>query len=348
MLTVIASILVFGLLIMVHEFGHFISAKRAGVRVPELAFGFGPKIAGFKRGETEYNWRLFPIGGFCRMAGTNSEDPDDMGDPRGFGRRTVGQRMWVIAAGPAMNFLLAVVLFAFIFAAYGVAQPVPGSTGIGGIVPGYPAEAAGLKAGDRIVAIEGTPIADWEQMVAMIQKNPGRPLHLTVERQGTPVTLVVTPGTDPNNKDRGFLGISREVVVKKSSIPAAIKDGIVQTVAICVLWLKGLVMMILRKAPADVTGPLGITQMIGQAAQAGLVSILSFAAALSANLGLWNLLPIPALDGSRLVFLGLERLRGRPVSPEKENFIHFLGFAFLIFLIIVVTYRDILRLRLSS
>ncbi|MHB8928515.1 MAG: RIP metalloprotease RseP [Bacillota bacterium] len=348
MLTLIVSIFVFGLLIMVHEFGHFLAAKRAGVRVPELAFGFGPKVAGFRVGETEYNLRLFPLGGFARMAGTNPDDPEDMNDPRGFNRRGVAQRMWVIVAGPAMNFALAVVIFAALFAAYGVAEAVPGSTAIGEVIPGFPAEAAGLQKGDRITAVEGVAINDWDQLVAVIQKKTGHVVQLTVERAGRTLNLRVTPVPNPNDREHGFLGVSREVAVRKESLPAAVKDGIVQTVSITILWLKGLVMMLMRRASPDLTGPVGITQMIGQAAQAGLFSVASFAAALSANLGLWNLLPIPALDGSRLVFLGFEKLRGRPVSPEKENFIHLLGFAFLIVLIVIVTYHDILRIRMSS
>lgn len=348
MTTIIVSVIVFGLLIMVHEFGHFLAAKRAGIRVPELAFGFGPKIVGFRAGETDYNLRLFPLGGYCRMAGSNPDDPEDMNDPRGFNRRTVGQRAAVIAAGPAMNFLLAVVLFSVLFAAAGVAQAVPGSTVVGEVIPGFPAAAAGIQAGDRIVAIQGVAITDWDQLVAVIQKNIGQTVQLSVERAGRTLTIPVTPAANPNDSSQGFLGVSREVVVRKEPPLTAVKDGFAQTVSITILWLKGLVMMVLRRASPDLTGPVGITQMIGQAAQAGLVSVASFAAALSANLGLWNLLPIPALDGSRLVFLGFEKLRGRPVAPEKENFIHLLGFAFLILLIVVVTYRDILRLRISS
>lgn len=348
MMTAIVSIVIFGLLIMVHEFGHFLAAKRAGIRVPELAFGFGPRLAGFRAGETEYNLRLFPLGGFARMAGTNPDDPEDMNDPRGFNRRTVGQRMAVIAAGPIMNFALAVVLFSLIFGVYGVAEPVPGSTVVGEVIPGFPAEAAGLQKGDRIVAIEGVTLNDWDQLVDIVQRNVGRTIRLTIERSGRLMTVPVIPAPNPNDKQRGFLGVSRQVVIQRESLPAAIKDGLVQTVSITILWLKGLVMMITRRAAVDLTGPVGITQMIGQAAQAGLVNVISFAAALSANLGLWNLLPIPALDGSRLVFLGFEKLRGRPVSPEKENFIHLVGFAFLILLIVVVTYRDILRIKVSS
>lgn len=331
--------MVFGLLVFIHELGHFLLAKKVGIRVDEFALGFGPVLGSVKRGETLYAVRLFPLGGYVRMAGSTPQDQDDA---RGFAKRTVGQRMQVILAGPVMNFLLAVVIFAAAFATYGIVK-VDG-TAVGQVLSGKPAERAGLRVGDRVVAVDRVQVKGWDDLVARIQASPGRQVVFTVNRGGSTLDLTVTPEVNPDTPGKGFIGIGPSVVRQRLTPFGAVATAVGETGRMIILWVRGLTTAIFRGQTADVAGPVGITQMIGEATRAGLMNLLFLAAALSANLGLLNLLPIPALDGSRFLFLMVEKVRGKPVDPEKENFIHFIGFAFLLLLLVAITYRDIARL----
>jgi len=337
--TFVASVLVFGLLIFIHELGHFLLARRAGIPVKEFALGFGPVLVSARRRETVYSWRLFPLGGFVRMVGLGPEDQDDA---RGFNRQPVGRRFMVIAAGPAMNFILATVLFALVFAVYGMATAE--STAIGEVLDGYPAAEAGLRPGDRVLAIDGTPVRQWTDLVVTVQQHQGVPLAFLIERQGREITLTVTPAEHPQRPGQGFIGLSPQVVVRRLDPLSALYRGVSHTGRIALLWAHSLGMLLRGQGTAEVAGPVGIIGMIGEQARQGLANLIWLAAVLSANLGFINLLPIPALDGSRLVFLAVEGVRGRPMDPEKENFIHLVGFALLILLILLVTYRDIQRL----
>lgn len=338
MITFVVSVLVFGLLIFIHELGHFLVAKRVGIRVLEFALGMGPKLFGFQKGETLYSLRLFPIGGFVRMAGM---EPQDLDDERGFNKKSVWQRMAVISAGPAMNLVLAVFLFASIFAFIGLPRPEPI---IGEVIPGHPAAAADLQPGDRVLAINGEKVGSWAEMVALIQKHPGQPLTIEVQRgqERLKIKLVAESRRTDDGQELGFIGIGQ--ALGRQNPLEALKNGLLQTIGIVFFWFKALALMISRKMAPDFAGPIGITQMIGEATRSGLTNLLSLAGALSANLGLINLLPIPALDGSRLLFLLLEAVRGKPIDPARENFIHLIGFAVLIFLAIVIAYQDLLRL----
>lgn len=337
-MTVFLALVILGVLIFAHELGHFLAAKKAGVRVEEFALGFGPRLLSVQRGETRYSLRALPVGGFVRMAGTNPlEGPIDS---RGFLKKSVGQRVSVLLAGPAMNFVLAILLFAIIFSALGVEMP---TLVISDILEGHPAEKAGLVEGDRIVSIDGVTLNDWTHLVTTINGSLGEQITLVVERDGEQRIVDLTPKPRPEDPSLGFIGISPQVVAIRQGPLTALRNGLSYTLAVSALWIKGLIMMVLGQAKVDVAGPVGITQLIGEASRMGLRSLLYLSAALSANLGILNLLPIPALDGSRLAFLLVEGLRGRPVDPEKENLIHFLGFALLMLLALVVTYRDILR-----
>jgi regulator of sigma E protease len=335
MTTALAAILIFGLLIATHELGHFLVAKMVGIRVHEFSIGMGPVVLSWKRGETIYSLRLLPIGGFNRMAGMES---GDLQDPRGFNTRSVLQRMAVIASGSLMNFLLAIILFIFVFMGIGVPS---NTTTIGGLLPGRPAEKAGFQVGDRIVSINNTNVNTWGQLVEVIHKNPGQKLQVMVERDQQSLLIPVVPELDPQNKV-GLIGIEQTWV--KLGLFSSILLGIQQALAVAALIITSLIKMITGQLPAEVAGPVGIVQMAGEAARLGLANVLNFAGLLSLNLGIINLFPIPALDGSRLLFLGIEGIRGRPVNPEKENVIHLVGFALLIFLMLVITYQDLLRL----
>jgi len=331
----IIALALFFLLIIVHELGHFLVAKLVGIKVREFSVGMGPLVVGHRRGETLYALRLLPLGGYNRMAGM---EPDDLDDPRGFNRKSVAQRVAVIASGSLMNFLLAVLLYAFIFLALGLPSNSPV---IGRVLPGYPAEAAGLQAGDRILAVDGRPVTSWQELVVMIHQSPGRELRLTVVRNGQSLFVRLTPEFDPQTQ-AGLIGI--EQAIARLSLPAALWQGLRQTGLMLFFTVAGFGEMLLGRVPVDLVGPVGIVQMVGQAAKFGAASVLGFAAFISLNLGLINLFPIPALDGSRLIFLAVEALRGRPVDPHKESLVHLVGFALLVLAILVITYRDLLRL----
>ena len=343
MLTFVASIFVFGILIFFHELGHFAVAKFVGIKVHEFSLGFGPKLLTLPKGDTSYNLRILPLGGFVRMAGMDPNEKDEEDDGRGFNSKTVGQRIAVIFAGPLMNFLLAVLLFSTIFNFQGITVA---TTVISEVIPDFPAAKSGIMAGDRILAVDGQPVDSWEELSGTISQKPEQEIEVTVLRDGVEKSFRVFTARDENNT--GKLGIYPEQGLSKGNLFQALALGADYTARITWMILDFVAKMILGQTPADVGGPVRVVSEIGKAAQVGFFFLLQLSAFLSINLGLFNLFPIPALDGSRILFLFWEKVRGRPVDPVKENFIHLIGFGLLLLLIVVITYNDILQVFLSE
>lgn len=483
--TIISIVLVFGLLIFIHELGHFLLAKRAGILAREFAIGFGPKIFSYKKNETRYTLRLFPLGGFVRMAGEdpevieikpgqrlriltnangeithflmdeesrphqgeevvvteidllhdlkmsammNEEEKHYKIDPkaeivtkgietqiapwnRQFGSKTVGQRFWTIAAGPLANFLLAILLFMIYASINGVSSQAPI---IGEVVEGYPAAEMGLKTGDRFLEIEGQKIKNWDQVQKLINEHPGQPLQMIFERGNEQFQATITPKasfyiaslsggetglmqgeeileinqqpitsleqaenllkenegrsvsiTVPRLKDGertnqtfsidlnqvqlsiGSIGKIGMYQARDYSLGAILLSGPKETYNWIKLTFQGIGQLFTTSNPLNqVGGPVAIFKLTGDFADRGISSLIFWAAILSINLGIFNLLPIPALDGGRLVFIALEAVRGKPIDPAKESIVHFIGFAFLMLLIIIVTWNDIQKLFL--
>jgi regulator of sigma E protease len=339
MLTLVAAIVVFGVLIFFHELGHFMVAKRVGVGVIEFALGFGPRLISTKAGDTIYSLRVFPLGGFVRLVG---EDADESDAENSFQNKSVWARFSVIAAGPIMNFVLAVLLFSTIYFAF-LGIPLYQSTTLGGIIPGGQAEVAQLQKGDKILAIQGQPVSEWQDVVSLINANPEKEITIEYERQGTVRTITVVPEKD-SQTGTGRIGIQADS--RKYAFFPSIRYGLEHTVMFVRMFIVNIAQMITGQMAPDVVGPVGIIQFVGEAAKTGMMNLMNLAAIISLNLGIFNLLPIPALDGSRLLFLAVEGVRGRPVDPKKESFIHFVGFTVLIFLMIVIAWRDLARLNL--
>lgn len=341
--SVIATVLVFGGIIFFHELGHFLLAKRAGVQVDEFSLGFGPRLTGLRRGETIYSLRALPLGGFVRMAGMYPAAPGEEPQApagRGFQDKTIGQRTAIVAAGPIFNFILTAFLFTFVLTALGV--PREPTLEVAQVQSGRPAAEAGVRAGDRVVAIGGRSLAGWSDLQKVIGENPGRPLAFHLRRGDRDLTVRMTPMATRDG--RGVVGIVPVMLVERASLVRAVPEGLAWTYKVLTLTLTGTFSAVRGEAPGEVLGPVGIAQQIGQSSQEGLSHLLVLAALLSANLGLINLFPIPALDGGRLLFIGVEAVRRRPVAPEKEGFVHMLGFVLVLLLLLWVTYRDILRL----
>jgi len=346
MVTFIASIFVFGLLIFFHELGHFLVAKLVGVKVHEFSMGFGPKILAIPRGETFYNLRALPLGGFVRMAGMDPDEREDKEDEeRGFNKKTIGQRISIIFAGPLMNFLLAIIMLAVIFFFQGL--PVPSSgTRVGDVIPGFPASEAGIVAGDKIVAINGDKVDNWEELVCTIYERPEEEIVVSVVRDGVEKKFNIKTVRD--EEGLGKIGIYQASEFQRVGIIQSFVMGVEWTGRVTLMMLDFLAKMIFGQAPADLGGPVRVVSEIGKAAEMGFFFLLQLAAFLNINLGLFNLLPVPALDGSRIMFLFWEKVRGRPVDPAKENFIHLVGFGLLLLLMVIITYNDILQVFVSG
>lgn len=338
-MSVLISIIIISILIMVHELGHFAIAKYNDVQVDEFSIGMGPKLLGMKKGETEYTLRLLPLGGYVRMAGM--DDPEN-NDPRGFNKKSVSQRMAIIFAGAFMNFVTAIFFFIFVFMVIGVPS---NANVIGDVLPDRPAERIGLEPGDQIIRINDVDVGTWEDIVNSIHLYPGEEIELTVSRGTETRTVSVVPELDEAS-GRGLIGILQST--ERQGFFDSIVLGMRQAYDFTKLLIVSLVQMFTGAIAPDVSGPVGIVQMVGEVSRFGAASLLTFAGILSINLAVINLFPIPALDGSRLVFLGLEALRGRPIDPQKENVIHLIGFALLMILMVVITYQDILRLLMTS
>lgn len=338
MLTILAAIFVFGVLVTVHEFGHFITAKLTGMRVDEFAIGFGPKIYQQQEGETLYSLRAIPLGGYNRIAGM---DPDDPPEPGSFKSRPIPARMLVILAGALMNFILPVLLFSGIFMVVGMDEPVNEPV-LGTVAPYQAAERAGLKAGDRILAINGRPMSDWNEIVATLRGNGVQEVTLTAERGGQTTEYKMTPVYN-SELQRPLIGISPRMEKHSFAPLEAMQMGFKYTGYIITAILEGLQKIIIGKQAADVAGPIGVAQMAGQVAQQGVLPLINFVAFLSINLGVINLLPLPALDGGHFVLLLLEALRGKPLGSRAMNNIQAVGVALILGITLFSTFKDITR-----
>lgn len=332
------SIIVLGVLIIFHELGHFIVAKLSDIKVEEFSVGMGPKLAGFKKGETLYSLRLFPIGGYCKMLG----EDESSADIRAFSNKPVLVRFAVAAAGSLMNFLVAVLIF--IAMGFITVTPVPV---VQSVIADYPAAEAGIMPGDVIVKVDGYSIKTWSDLQAAVSKSVDKPVLIEVKRAGKVLDFKVTPVYDEKNK-KPMIGITPKGKIgynNKASLGVNVKNSIYQSFYITRVMLSSLTGLITgRVSVNDFMGPVGIISVVGEAARSGFYNLLGLTSLISLNLAIINLLPIPALDGSRLLFLLVEAVRRRPIDREKEGLIHFIGFIFLILFMIFMTYKDILRL----
>ena len=333
---IVATIFVFGLLVFVHELGHFITAKLTGMRVDEFAIGFGPRLVSFRRGETLYSIRIIPLGGFNDIAGMNPDD-NDAGD-RGYCRKPILSRMFVILAGSAMNLILPVALFFGIFFFAGVQTPNPAPV-LGTVLADQPAAQAGLRAQDRILTIDGRPVETW-----MIRANQGTvPLTMQVERAGQELTVSVMPRYDTVQK-RGYIGIVNDFESTYPGFVQSLTMAFERTGMIIVMMLDALYRIILELSGSELAGPIGVAQMAGEVAEMGIVPLLNFAALLSLNLGIINLLPVPALDGGHFLTLCVEAVRGKPLSPKVMRYIQNAGVGLIILLMLLAMKNDVVRI----
>ena len=340
-MTVLIAIFIIGVLVIAHELGHFLAAKANGILVLEFAVGMGPVIFSRQIGETRYSLRLLPIGGFARMAGEEQDEEDNyVPEYRRFDKKPIYARALVSVGGPLANFIVAVLLFAIVFMFVGVPSSAPQ---IGTVEPGWPAAAAGLMPGDRVISIGGVEVESWQDVQAEILARPGQLFTIVVERSGQPLTVEVTPRTDEES-GRSQIGIGPSI--ERFSFLGALRMGWQETVWFTQQIVQLLGSMITGEVPAEGAGPIGLVVMVGQVAATGLVNLFTFAAIISIQFGLFNLLPVPALDGSRLVFLAIETIRGRPIEPEKENFVHFVGFVLLMTFMVFITFKDLQRLNI--
>ncbi|MFV0559765.1 MAG: RIP metalloprotease RseP [Enterococcus sp.] len=419
MQTIITFIIVFGILVIVHEFGHFFFAKRAGILVREFSIGMGPKIYGHQAKDgTTYTLRLLPIGGYVRMAGNGDDETElapgmplslildessvvqtinlskkvqmenslpfelihaDLEDeltitgfingdesqemtysvdhdaaiieqdgtklriaPRDvqFQSAKLWQRMLTNFAGPMNNFLLAIFLFIVIaFMQGGV--PVTTTNAIGEIQSGGAAQEAGLKEGDQVTSIDGEQISDWSDMTTIITESPGKELQFDIERDGEKQQVSVTPkAVESSGQEIGQLGIQ---VPMNETFIGKVTGGFTQAIDSSLQIFKGLGSLFTGFSLDKLGGPVMMFQLSSEAASQGIVTVISLMAMLSMNLGIINLLPIPALDGGKLVLNVIEGIRGKPISQEKEGILTLIGFGFLMLLMVLVTWNDIQR-----
>ncbi|MBP0465518.1 RIP metalloprotease RseP [Roseomonas sp. PWR1] len=346
--SIAAFIVVLGVLIFVHELGHYLAARWRGVHVERFSIGFGRAIAAWsdRRG---CEWRIgwIPLGGYVKMHGMEfaHDTPPEAGTFRAgesFHEKSVGDRAIVVFAGPAFNFLLAAILFAGIFATVG--RPV-GSTAIQTVVAGSAAERAGLVPGDRVLALDGERVTRFDQLQRHIQPRGGQPVEILVRRGETEVKVIATPAARPED-GRGMLGVTGGAPERERLDPfSAVAAGTWHMVVISGQTLAGVWKMISgQTGTEEIGGPLRIAQLSGEVAEMGILSLLSFIALLSINLALINLFPIPILDGGHLVFYAAEAIRGRPLTARAQEYAFRGGFALLVTLMILATWNDLTQL----
>lgn len=329
--TAILAIILFCVMIFPHELGHYIAAKRLGVKVNEFAFGMGPVIWKKQKGETLHSIRLFPIGGFCSMEG----EDEDSDEPRAFNNKKPWQKIIILAAGSFMNVLCAILIMSIVVGVLGFT-----TTTIDTVSEGSPAETAGIMAGDEITAIDGQPIEAWTDVSAAIASAEGGQIIMTVQRDGRTLEAAVTP---EQTQDGAFLiGITSRV---RHNPFRAVAEGAKSTWNITVSMFQTLSQLFTGQLGADsLSGPVGMVQMVSQTTQYGWWYYGFLTALICINLAIINMLPLPALDGGRIIFVIISMITGRPVSQKVEGTVHFVGIMLLFGLMAYVTFNDITRI----
>ena len=339
MLTVLACIFVFGILVTVHEFGHFITAKLTGMKVEEFSIGFGPNIYQRQDGETLYSLRMLPLGGYNKIAGMDPEDPEDL--ERGFNSKPVASRMLVILAGSLMNFILPVLIFFGIFLAYGM--EVPQNTPVlGQIVEGYPAAQSGLKEGDRVLSINGQPVSQWPDIRTRLADAGTKPVPFEIQRDKEKLTVTVTPVLNPET-GKPFIGVVSSLKKVQLTPWQAAVSSVTATKNIIKNMYASLYHMVTGKTKAELSGPVGVAKMAGQVAHKGFDMLLQFTAMLSLNLAIINLLPLPALDGGHFLILLIEAITGHKLGKTAMQNIQKVGVAMILAITIFATFKDLTR-----
>ncbi|MCH5586244.1 RIP metalloprotease RseP [Shimazuella sp. AN120528] len=413
--TVVSFVLVLSVLVFVHELGHFLLAKRAGILVREFAIGFGPIVFSRRKGETLYAIRLLPLGGFVRMAGEDPEIIDikpeskiylafkndlvkdvwlfepvqaakmvsgslvemdtekdlfltvrlETGEQvryplhreafihltksnemqiapldRQFSSKTVGQKALTILAGPVFNIILTIILFGIYTSVTGIEAKLPIHT----VTKDSPAQKAGLKPGDLIESVNGQRVSTIDMLRVQLVNSKGKPVPFLIKRGNQELHLNIAPKKQGEVYIIGTTFDERQMK-RKATIGETIQEGFKQTYNWSVVILDGFRSLVTGQISVkSLGGPAQMGYLTGKAADAGFIALIKWTALLSLNLGIFNLLPIPALDGSRLFFIIIEGLRGRPINPNKESLVHFVGFAMLMMLMIFVTYNDIVKI----
>lgn len=339
---IILAILVFGTIVFVHELGHFLLAKANGIRVDEFSIGMGPRLLSKVKGETRYSLKLFPIGGSCMMG---EDDVDDVSEGS-FNSKSVWARIAVVAAGAVFNFILAFIFAVIIVGYTGYDEPV-----ISGVVPGFSAEAEGMQAGDRILKMNNKKINLWREVTYYNMFHPGETVELVYERDGEKQEVTLVPKQDEDGNY--LLGVTSPGEYKKANVLTALQYGVYEVKFWISTTIESLKMLITGSVGMDqLSGPVGIVDIVDDTYEQSksygvvvvLMQMLNIGILLSANLGVMNLLPLPALDGGRLVFLIIEAIRGKRVAPDKEGMVHMIGMLLLFALMIFVLFNDLKRI----
>ncbi len=344
-MTPIWVLLVFALLIIPHEFGHFIMSRIFGIRVYEFSVGFGPKIFEVKGKKTKYVIRMIPLGGFVRMAGIDDLNEElTVSEEEKFGSKAPWKRFLVLLSGSLMNFILAIFLFSFVFL-LGVSSPIPK---VKEVIPGKPASMVGFQPMDKIISINGIKIKNVEDAIKLIREAVPNPqirnsVKIEIERNGKIMILEVFPEWEEERKG-GFIGVAFDYEIKKYPLPLAIKESFSLFLTVIALTFSIIVMLFKGSQGITFTGPIGIAKITGEAVSAGYQYLLNFIGFFSIQLGIFNLIPFPALDGGRILFILIEKLRGKPLETRKEEIVHWIGLLILFFLMLLVTFSDIRRL----
>lgn len=330
-MTLIYAIIIFCLLISVHEFGHFAVAKMCGVKVNEFSIGMGPAFFKKQKGETLYSLRVLPIGGFCAMEG----EDEDSDDERAFNNKPAWKRALVLAAGSFMNLVTCVVLMIIIALWSGQA-----TTTVGEVQENSPAYEAGILAGDEVIAINSTEINEWNDILNVIGYSEEGTAEVTVIRDGQELTLTTALAYDEAT-GRNKIGILTDVTHNPLK---AVETGLESTWEMAVMMYDIIVKLFTGEVSTqELSGPVGIVYVVNDTAKAGFIYVVYLAALLSLNLAIMNMLPFPALDGGRLLFLAIRKITGKRVTDEMEGKIHFIGIMLLFGLMIYVTWNDIIR-----
>ncbi|MBM4135305.1 MAG: RIP metalloprotease RseP [Nitrospira sp.] len=348
-MSLLSAIILLGIIIFIHELGHFLAAKLLGVRVLKFSLGFGPKLVGKKYGDTEYLISSIPLGGYVKMLG--EEHGDELKEeekPSAYHYQPVWKRFVIVSSGPLFNLLFAVIIFIFVFL-NGLPVLLPE---IGNVTQKSPAEMAGLLKGDTIAAINDTRINQWDEMTKIIHNSPGKSLNLKIRRKNEVFDISIIPEKKKmkdlfgQEREIGLIGItpSGNTFTKKEGVSEAISNAFIRTLDISALTVVSIVKLIQRVIPADtIGGPILIVQMAGEQASKGFLDFFIFMAIININLGVLNLLPIPILDGGHILFLGIEAIRRKPLNEKIIAVAQRVGLAIILSVMAFALYNDIIR-----